>query len=351
MSRRIALLTLGDPFRLSGGYLYHLRMAAMAPRHGYQVCFFTLPDRRFPAPALSADWALKRMRSWHADAMVLDSIVAAYLAFAPTGSRATPIIGSLHQPPGGIGHKRLRSVVQARMDLQAYGRCHLLIAASELLAGQLEAFGISRAKIRVVPPGKVTAPAVGPPQDLRLGRKTAALCVANWLPAKGILDLINALQDLPSDYTTLHLVGDPSVDADYARLVWERLEHPSVGDRVVVHGAVSPANVASFYCDADFFVLPSYNEAFGTAFGEAMAAGLPVIGWRTGNLPHLATSKEAFLLEPGSVEELSAALERVSLDQNLRHRMGRAALARSAAMPTWEESGSRFFEAVRDAIS
>ena len=44
----IALLTLGDPGRLTGGYLYHRRMADAAERHDAKVLFGSFPDHPFP---------------------------------------------------------------------------------------------------------------------------------------------------------------------------------------------------------------------------------------------------------------------------------------------------------------
>ena len=39
-----------------------------------------------------------------------------------------------------------------------------------------------------------------------------------------------------------------------------------------------------------------------------MAAGLAVIGWRTGNLPYLAGDDEAAMVQPGDVPALSRSL-------------------------------------------
>ena len=49
---RVALITLGDPGRLTGGYLYHRRMAALAPAFGAAVEFVSVPELAFPPPAL-----------------------------------------------------------------------------------------------------------------------------------------------------------------------------------------------------------------------------------------------------------------------------------------------------------
>ena len=45
----------------------------------------------------------------------------------------------------------------------------------------------------------------------------AAVCVANWLPRKGILELLEAVAGLPDDVVTLHLVGDTATRGGYAR--------------------------------------------------------------------------------------------------------------------------------------
>src|SRR5690606_36877101 len=128
----------------------------------------------------------------------------------------------------------------------------------------------------------------GPPADLRRGRRVALLCVGNWVERKGTLDLLEALALLPPDAAALHLVGRTDVDPRYAARVERRVARGDPAGRVVVHGPVARERVAQLYRSADVFVLPSYREPYGTVYGEAMAAGLPVVGWRAGNLPNLA---------------------------------------------------------------
>jgi hypothetical protein len=52
-----SLLTLGSPHQLTGGYLYHLRLAELAPRHGARIELVSLP---FPLPAAFRRRALRR---------------------------------------------------------------------------------------------------------------------------------------------------------------------------------------------------------------------------------------------------------------------------------------------------
>ena len=108
--------------------------------------------------------------------------------------------------------------------------------------------------------------------------------------------------------------------------------------------------MAALYRDADVFVLPSLREPYGTVYGEAMAAGLPVVGWRAGNLPHLAGhGREGLLVEPGDVAGLASALRTLAEHRNLRARLGAAARRRAATFPTWEQTAEQFFATVRES--
>lgn len=96
------------------------------------------------------------------------------------------------------------------------------------------------------------------------------------------------------------------------------------------------------------FVLPSVEEPYGTVYGEAMAAGLPVVGWDAGNLPHLADDGvEGLIVPTGDVAGLTRALRTISEDAGLRSRMGSAAKNRARAFPTWKQTSTAFFGALR----
>jgi glycosyltransferase involved in cell wall biosynthesis len=344
MRTRISLVTLGDPNKQTGGYLYHRRLAEAAPRYSVKMSFVSFPERRFPLPALAGRAVMARAS--HADVVVIDSIAAGFAA-GRLRLAESPIVGMLHQGPGGIDHGWVRTRLQAWLDRRAYARMRALLVASESLAKEIR--GLHR-DIRVVPPGRDAATTVDPEvADLRRGRHIAFLCVGNWIPRKGIVELLDAFSILPESVGTLHLVGDNAVVPRYTATVCRRLHR--LGGRVVIHGVVTKERVAALYRDADVFVMPSYKEPYGTVYGEAMAAGLPVVGWRAGNLPYLADhAREGLILEPGDCRALAAAMRRLSEDRALRVAMGDAARARAATLPTWEQTASAFFSEVRGLI-
>src|SRR6266545_1854951 len=324
----VRLITLGDPERLSGGYLYHRRLAQLAPEHGAELRFVSVPEWPFPLPALAGGAVLRRalgpVAAPAADVVVLDSIAAGFLGpWLALRRPPVPLVGSLHQPPGGIDHGRVRRAVQAPLDRLAYRRAALLLVASQALAEQVETAGLLASRIRVVPPGRDVAAAPGAPAgDLRAGRRAALLCVANWVERKGILETLEALARLDACAATLHLAGDDRADPRYAAAVRARLSRRDLAGRVVVHGP-----------------LPV----------EAMAAGLPVVGWRAGNLPYLADEREAVLVPPGDVEGLSRALDLLAGDEPLRRRLGEASRRRARQRPTWRETAGSFFGWLREA--
>ncbi len=348
---RVALITLGDPGRLTGGYLFHRRIADAAPRHDARFTFYSVPDRPFPLAVTDGPRVVRAAAATN-DVLVLDSIAAAFVGPALAIRPPTqPLIGMLHQPPGGIDHGRARATVQAGLDQLAYRPARRLLAASEALGVELsERWRIAPVRVRVVPPGRDVAPDHSNPVqlDLRQGRRAALLCVANWVERKGVHSLLAAFAGLPPESATLHLVGDDRVEPEYSQLLRRRLRQPDLADRVVVHGPLPLDRVADLYASADVFVLASVKEPYGTVYGEAMAYGLPVVGWRAGNLPYLAEDgKEGLVVPPGDGAALRSALARLIADEPLRRRMGAAARERALSRPTWADTAALFYGSLR----
>jgi glycosyltransferase involved in cell wall biosynthesis len=119
-----------------------------------------------------------------------------------------------------------------------------------------------------------------------------------------------------------------------------------------VHGPRPAGEVAALYRAADAFVLPSTKEPYGTVYGEALAAGLPVVGWAAGNLPHLATDgREGVVLPPGDIAGLAVALRRLAEDGAYRLRLAEGARRRGALLPSWDETARAFFAPLHEVAA
>jgi glycosyltransferase involved in cell wall biosynthesis len=345
----VSLVTLGSPEQLTGGYLYHRRLAEAAADHDAHVEF------------VSARWTRNPLTAVPADVVVVDSIAAtlatpwSWRYDASSGDRRDgrpPLAAILHQPPGGIDHGTLHRSLQSALDRSLYRRCRLLLAASAALADELvAAHRLPADRIVVVAPGADVAPVPAGRPDLRQGRSAAFLSVGNWMARKGTIELLDAFAGVDSDVAILHLIGRDDVEPRYSSRVRGRLQRADLAGRVVYHGAVSPAEVAAMYRAADAFVLPSYREPYGTVYGEALAAGLPVVGWRAGNLPYLADDgREGVIVEPGDVAGLTAALRRLATDGEWRAGLSVAARERGRRLPTWHDTATAFFGALRALV-
>jgi glycosyltransferase involved in cell wall biosynthesis len=82
-----------------------------------------------------------------------------------------------------------------------------------------------------------------------------------------------------------------------------------------------------------------------------MAFGLPVVGWRAGNLPYLADhEREGVLVRTGDVPRLTEALRRLADDPLLRRRLGDNARRRAEQRPTWHDVAGMFFGHLRQVL-
>lgn len=122
------------------------------------------------------------------------------------------------------------------------------------------------------------------------------------------------------------LVGDGP-----ARPEIEALMAP-FGDRVCFAGALPHAELPALYAKADLYLWPAINEAYGMAFLEAQAAGLPVVAGRTGGVPAVVADGVTGLLTPiGDAAAFAAAVARLLDSPAERARLAAAASARVAA--------------------
>ncbi len=108
-----------------------------------------------------------------------------------------------------------------------------------------------------------------------------------------------------------------------------------IGDRVSWIGAQDIESLPGIYAACDLYVWPSINEAYGMAFVEAQASGLPVVAGKTGGVSGVVNAPECgILVEPGNAREMADAIAML-LDNPKR----RTAMAEGAQAYTWQNHG------------
>jgi glycosyltransferase involved in cell wall biosynthesis len=151
-------------------------------------------------------------------------------------------------------------------------------------------------------------------------------CVAVLRPNKGHLELINAMLPLLRTRPTLHLVlaggGSPGFEQLQAHI-----RGSGLSERIHLLG--TRRDVPNVLAGLDVFCLATRQEAMGTAFLEAAASGLPVIGTDVGGVGEMMRPGVTGLLVPlDDPQALQNALVQLIDSAELRKKMGQAGYER-----------------------
>ena len=133
--------------------------------------------------------------------------------------------------------------------------------------------------------------------------------------------LARALERIAHLPWTLAVAGDgpcrQEVVAEFARLDPARLEW--LGERQV-------ADMPSTYGSGAIYAWPGYGEAYGLAYLEAQAAGLPVVAQDMDGVPGVVRNGETAILSPaGDMAAFADGIARLLGDDALRRSMSQAA--------------------------
>ena len=95
----------------------------------------------------------------------------------------------------------------------------------------------------------------------------------------------------------------------------------ALAERVAFAGEQRPEDLPVFLAAADLLVWPGVGEAYGMAYLEAQAAGLPVVAGAERGVPDVVLADETGLLTPpGDDAAFARAIERLANDDDLRRR-------------------------------
>lgn len=99
-----------------------------------------------------------------------------------------------------------------------------------------------------------------------------------------------------------------------------------IGEKSILTGALPLADLPEIYRACDLYVWPGVGEAYGMAYLEAQAAGLPVVAGNERGVPDVVCHGETGLLTaPGDPGAFAGAVARLLDDDDLRRRLARGA--------------------------
>jgi glycosyltransferase involved in cell wall biosynthesis len=138
---------------------------------------------------------------------------------------------------------------------------------------------------------------------------------------KNIPRLIEAFsimrQNNPTVKHKLVLAGKASYDYDDTNYA---IQEFGLTNEVIMTGWVDENDLPYFYSGATAFVFPSNYEGFGIPLLQAMACGTPIATSCCTAIPEVV-GDAALLFNPLSVQSIAETMEKIIVDENIRHKL------------------------------
>jgi glycosyltransferase involved in cell wall biosynthesis len=231
-----------------------------------------------------------------------------------------------HFRMGAAVEKRARDVLASADAVMANSS-----AVARLLAGT-----VRPERLTVVLNGTTGLGRAVQPADDYLPGQPLALTVGYLIERKGLRELVAAVGRLRRGGRPVQLaiVGDgPLRDA-----LAQKAAAEGVADSVHFLGRVEHTRVLSLMARADLFALPSWDEAFGLVYTEAMAQGTPVVAGRgEGPEDFIEDGVSGYLVPVRDPAALAGIIASILDDPRRAAAVGEAGKAAALAL-SWERN-------------
>ena len=162
-------------------------------------------------------------------------------------------------------------------------------------------------------------------------------------PRKNLARLLQAFARIGNAAPhTLVLTGSTSWND---RSVYEMMDWLRLRNRVRQVGYVEEHDMPVLYTLADAYVYPSLYEGFGLPVLEAMRCGCPVVASNASSVPEVA-GDAAILVDPYDVDAMTAAIQTVLTDRQVRERLVASGFRR-ADMFSWRRCAETMLNVIR----
>jgi len=220
----------------------------------------------------------------------------------------------------------LREITKLALD-----EADAVVAGAESLRSNVLQLGIDNRNVSLIPPG-VNTLRFRPRTKEETGERLVAIkenLVVGFGPrleeTYGPADFITAsamVSKRVSDVSFV-MVGNGSLRQDMEKLATQ------LGSKIEFVGDVPYSEMPYHYSTMDVYVSPCpFGQGVSTF--EAMASGIPVIGYNSG-IVKIVNGVDGFLVEPGNIEELAEKILYLLQNPDVRIRMGKRARERVAS--------------------
>ncbi|MDJ0593519.1 MAG: glycosyltransferase family 4 protein [Pleurocapsa sp. MO_226.B13] len=264
--------------------------------------------------------------------------------------RKSPIITVVHLFYQYESHDRLliRRWINGWIEQFRLLFANEIVTSSEYSKREIQSLGIPAKRIHVLYPGIDRNKFINlPPTTEDIG-KHKILCVANYIPRKGVLYLIDAFALIPQNEFTLHLVGCADKDFFYYQKILNQVKELGIEKIVIFHDGQDQENIKYLYSTSDIFVLPSLKETFGIVLVEAMHYKLPIVTTNVSAMPDLVQDgQNGLLVPPKNSQALANALKTLMTEPELRKKMGEQGYQKVSQSFNWDKTSFLFLNLLK----
>lgn len=277
-----------------------------------------------------------------------DLFPAGQLASLLASELGVPFILTIHGEDGTGGTYRTNT--RRAAIAQIFGVASRVILVGHKLCALHEELGLSSSKYVVIPNGITPVADVVAERPPNWRDKFMVVSVSNLYDSKGIGDNLSALRTLVErgiDDILYVIVGD----GHHRRRFQAMARSFQVQDHVYFAGRVDHSMAMSYIAMSDLFSLPSYNEAFGNVYLEAMLQGKPVIGVAGQGPSDIVNSgTTGFLVNCHAPLELARLWEELYADSDLRVQVGANARQVVQERFSWDTHASAVARVYEEAL-
>ncbi|MFT4035311.1 MAG: glycosyltransferase, partial [Patulibacter sp.] len=255
---------------------------------------------------------------------------------------SVPIITSVHG--GDVFHTAQQRAAWAQIVSGALDASTLVLANSSGIAAACR-------ELTSVPIEVVLLGADVPEREPRPPQQPTLITVAHLVPRKRHADVLRAIWVLRHRWPSLRyvIVGDGPQRAELERLTADL----GLTARVEFRGQLPHQQALAALDGATLAVMPSVDEAYGVAYVEAMAHGVPTIAalGEPGPLDLADLRTGIQLAAPGDVEHLSRVIDRLLSNPGERQRLAQLGRRVIAQRCSWAVCGDATLAAYERALA
>lgn len=272
------------------------------------------------------------------------SIPDCHAAYLLAKNLNIPYVQTVHGSSVYAGIKRKQQFVKIKIALE---NADEVVGVSTKVIQRVKKYTNRKSRMIVIHNGFIPQQNVS--QSYMESGNIKILFGATLVERKGCKYVLEAFKKISASFENVKLViagGGPLLQS-----LKSMSDEFNLSEKVEFLGVVSHERMLDEMQKCNIFILPSWDEAFGVVYLEAMSFAKPVIGTiEEGVSDIIQNGKNGFLVRPRNTDDIVDVFKKLVDDEKMRVRIGKAGYDTIQDM-TWENNAKKYIELYDKVIS